>query len=639
MHGPTTLNAELATLQEQRNTLLAQAEIASLKQYLHESELIQSSVLQENWNDIVDRREYLYDTPGFGYQSADRRISTAVDRRDGQFAPFFETESDLAAIRGVSRWLAVANESGVAMLNRLSEFAIGTGFTYDVEPRKNTNPPQELLSQVEAILEETFEINRWGCGLESELFERSVYDGEFFAVVKQSEYGLASVHVVEPDYVTEPARGRDLEDWADMPIGLNWKFGVATEPGKPDCRHAYFVQWEGDSANWDIFKPSDMFHFRNNVPSNVKRGLSDFYPVSQTLERAGKLLGNTLQGAAIQACIAYIREHASGVTQGGIEAVRAGAREYQRQKPTSGGGSRTLNYERFLPGKVLDVGQGTKYTAGPLGQSNATVGTEIVQSGLRIVGNRWAMPEYLATGDASNANYASTLVAGGPFDKATQLRQERIKRPLLAICWKMLDVASKAGKFSRWGINDATELRAAVQIIATAPRVAIGDKLQDENVREIQKRNGVLSAKTWAAQADLDYDQEVANGAKNESSGSSPVIPGVPGPGPDPVKQPANPSPASNVTAYTDQRLNGAQITAAVEVLDGLASGKTASLVAVELLTAVGINDAIARRMVTATEANAKANPSPVKATAIQAALESVRTTAEAKAVLAELYP
>ena len=66
MHGPTTLNAELATLQEQRNTLLAQAEIASLKQYLHESELIQSSVLQENWNDIVDRREYLYDTPGFG---------------------------------------------------------------------------------------------------------------------------------------------------------------------------------------------------------------------------------------------------------------------------------------------------------------------------------------------------------------------------------------------------------------------------------------------------------------------------------------------------------------------------------------------------------------------------------------------
>ena len=40
---------------------------------------------------------------------------------------------------------------------------------------------------------------------------------------------------------------------------------------------------------------------------------------------------------------------------------------------------------------------------------------QIVQAGLRALGNRWDMPEYMISGDSSNANYASTLVSGAPF--------------------------------------------------------------------------------------------------------------------------------------------------------------------------------------------------------------------------------
>ena len=162
---------------------------------------------------------------------------------------------------------------------------------------------------------------------------------------------------------------------------------------------------------------------------------------------------------------------------------------------------------------------------------------------------------------------------------------------------------------------------AAKQLKVEAPSVAIANKTEEETIREIRARNGVLSRKTWAAQANLDYEVEQANRLQEPPMpGESPIAPQLP------------------TETNVDTRLNGAQITAAVEVLNGVVAGTTAELVAVELLIAVGIDDATARRMVTATKTSAKPAPDP-KQVAVAAALESVRCTDEAKALLGNLYP
>jgi hypothetical protein len=91
----------------------------------------------------------------------------------------------------------------------------------------------------------------------------------------------------------------------------------------------------------------------------------------------------------------------------------------------------------------------------------------------------------------------------------------------------VLDIAARYGRFRQWGISTGEELRAAIELTIEAPGVAIRNTLQEEQIREIQKRNGVLSARTWASQADLDYNVEVGQGAKDITL-QPPAIPGGP---------------------------------------------------------------------------------------------------------------
>ena len=76
--------------------------------------------------------------------------------------------------------------------------------------------------------------------------------------------------------------------------------------------------------------------------------------------------------------------------------------------PVSG---RRMDYQTFEPGTVVRMGKNKNYLAPPLA-GNTSNFTLIVQACLRSVGCRWNMPEYMISGDASNANYSSTLVSG-----------------------------------------------------------------------------------------------------------------------------------------------------------------------------------------------------------------------------------
>src|SRR6185369_4253327 len=94
------------------------------------------------------------------------------------------------------------------------------------------------------------------------------------------------------------------------------------------------------------------------------------------------------------------------------------------------------NAAYYPPGSVLKVGYGQEYLPGPMG-AERNAGFELVgQYSLRRIGVRWNMPEYMISGDASNGNYSSTLVAESPFVKAREADQQFYKRHFLSILWK-----------------------------------------------------------------------------------------------------------------------------------------------------------------------------------------------------------
>jgi hypothetical protein len=216
-------------------------------------------------------------------------------------------------------------------------------------------------------------------------------------------------------------------------------------------------------------------------------------------------------GAALQAAVAWIMEAPAGSTQAQMQSLAAdrGTAGYRAALAKGWATESALNYE---PGTILRPSPGLEYKPGPMGSERNPNFILVGQYILRSIGVRWNMPEYLISGDASNANYASTLVAESPFVKAREADQQFYRRHFRSLIWKVLRLTWGQGRFERHGVSWA-ELEQQIEVKVDAPSVATRDPLKLAQTQETQIRLGILSRPTAAAQAGLNYDVEQSQGA------------------------------------------------------------------------------------------------------------------------------
>ena len=124
------------------------------------------------------------------------------------------------------------------------------------------------------------------------------------------------------------------------------------------------------------------------------------------------------------------------------------------------------------------------------------------------------MPEYMISGDASNANYSSTLVAESPFVKFCKRQQKRFSGAMAQLLWAALDFACRAGTFRPWGIYRLGELAAVIDLKITGPLVEARDKGAETNRRKILHDNGILSPESWSEEENIDRNLELSRGAR-----------------------------------------------------------------------------------------------------------------------------
>lgn len=513
--------------------------------------------LLEAWGDWVDPRSYLNDTSGFGYSGVDGRVSVASDRQDGDNPPFWQSEQEHAEIRGICRFLAQVDEVGVGAIRTLTDYVVGWG------AKENWSGDPSLAKAAEREWNRIADAEGLRGTWEREWFARKIRDGERCAWV-HADGGEILIDLIEPEFITQPGTPRTIEDYYGLDA-YDWKYGVATTLNRPTRWHGLYASFFGSATDWEWLPKRDIVWTKANVDAAIKRGVSDIYPVFRRMEQGSKLLTNTLQGGAIQAAIAYIREHAPGTSASGIASVRGS--DDTRSVPNGAGGSKTVRVQKFMPGTVVDVSSGLKYTAGPVGSGAGAGFLQLAQAAMRLVGIRWAMPEYLISGDASNGNYSSTLVAEAPFTKSTEAMQAIECCDRRELIWKVLDKACQLGRFRRFGIESVDQLRSVVDVEVTLPPVAVRNRVEDAQVAEIEKRNGVLSAQTWAEDAGRDYAEEINRGARDATIVAAPAT------------EVANEEPVGDVAADgevlkpQDTALNGAQVQAAVTIVQSVAAG------------------------------------------------------------------
>jgi capsid protein len=428
---------------------------AQLEQHLAEA-------FDELYNDFVDPAEPFYDTDG-------TRWNPVGDSATATSAVPFRNEQQLADIRGQCRSLAVANEFAInGHENRIS-YVVGSGHIYRAVSRSQTESADQLVAHVQSLLDEFVHVNRWH-QRQQEIVRRRDRDGEAFLRLFVDSDGMTHVRFIEPEQIATPTGAEN-----DPTL----TFGIRTDPRDVETVLDYCIDeaWI-DSAN--------IQHRKANVDANVKRGLPLFYPVRKNLRRAEKVLRNMSIVAEIQSAIAIIRKHHSG-TRGSIEQFVQNGADKTRTNQTTG---QTSHFRRYAPGTILDAFADTEYQF-PAAAIDASRYVEVLQAELRAIAARLVMPEFMLSSNASNANYASTMVAEGPAVRMFERLQHDLIVEDLDLFDRVIRAAAQTGRLPH-------DTLTAITVQATPPNLAVRDRLREAQADQILVRNGAMTAETMA---------------------------------------------------------------------------------------------------------------------------------------------
>jgi hypothetical protein len=437
------------------------------------------------WDDFVDPREAYADVDGEWWLPVGAAGGSATGASCGPI-----NEQQLRELRGQCRRLAMANEFAINGHENRVSYVVGSGHSYRATIAKGSTGSLDVALQVQKLLDRFRCENCWH-QRQQEIVRRVDRDGEAFLRFFVDQDGMTRVRFIEPDQVaTPPALSADPSA----------SFGIQADPLDVETVLGYYVDGE-------LVDASEVQHRKANVDLNVKRGLPLYTPVRKNLRRAEKLLRNMSVVAEIQSAIALIRKH-RGVSRSGVEQFVAGDADATRTNSATG---RTRNFSQYGPGTILDAPAGMEYDF-PVTSIDAASYVAVLQAELRAIAARLVMPEFMFTADASNANFASTMVAEGPAIRMFERLQASLIEQDRAMLWRVVDNAVAAGQLP-------TETHEIVEIQIMPPALVTRDALRDAQIDKIAFANGILSPQTWAQHLGLDYDQEQKNLAMHAPHG------------------------------------------------------------------------------------------------------------------------
>jgi hypothetical protein len=428
-----------------------------------------------------------YADPYERYRGPDGSIWMPVNESRGKqtvanWQPF-RTDGELDLVRDESRWFAINSEWAINLLENFVSYTVGTGHTYSVSARPGRKAAviEDHKQAAQRLIDDFVERNDWH-DRQQEKSVRYDRDGEYFLRLFRRGDGFV-VRFVEPEQVRTPS-GKGEAD--------RIRLGVQHAQDDVETIEGYYVDEKPVLAE-------TVQHVKANVDRTAPRGLPTLYPIRDNLRRAQKLLRNISVASAIQTAIAMVRKHAPGTTSTGVQRLLDQTTETFTKLNSSG--QRTTGRKQTYPeGTILDAPGGMSYEF-PAAGINVANYTEALAAELRACASRCNMPEYMVTADASNANYASTLVAEGPAVKSFERRQAKFAAADKIVLWQELRYQAQLGKIDPAVLD-------LIEIVATPPKVVSRDYAAEMSANSMLVQAGVMSKKTAAEKAGLDSQHE-----------------------------------------------------------------------------------------------------------------------------------
>ncbi len=469
-------------------------------------------------DNYVDTRDYI------GGGANNLYHSTQIwDREKGRNYPIFLTESELKYIRGVGRQLADIHPIGKGVMTQVVNFTVGTGMSVRVEGIDNSAIDVDTIANIRKLVNAFIEHNDLVCDADREMCLRLHRDGDVAIGLWKERSDRVVIRFIEPDQITQPSDEQKLIDWMGYDEApSNMLFGVHSDDDDSCNIHGYYVQWSSNGLDWDYI-PGGKYpffvdtnnnwceFFKTNVDRQVKRGISDFFPVEMAMNLIRKVIRNTGEGAAVQASIAFIRQHAPTVTGTQILQFQAAqATDYIRSRM----GDQTP-YKKMDPGTVLDIPKGQTYMAGPMGVNNAEIYVQVADALARFAAVRWNMPEWMINSNIKNSNRSSGFVAEEPFLKSISVEQNVLCKYWTKVIYKVIEML-----FPNIPPNIIKE---NIIVTISMPQISVRQPEKETIRRQILVKSGIISPATWAAEEGYSHEHELKLGAKVVDDGPAKV--------------------------------------------------------------------------------------------------------------------
>lgn len=483
-----------------------------------------SRIQEAEWDDDQPHRSVRSRPTNPHARPAVRHYTSIHDSRDGRYVPFYENQADVLSNLAAARNLISYDSVAIGAVQSQQSYVLTGDWTANVTVDGKDAKTSHLAAGIQRYVDKC--IDRWDLWSSTldNAFASGMTDGEVFLALYPDVGGNVILDICLPEQVREPSGKNALNEWLGEPSTSAWWFGVHTRLADHNARLdwarplGYHVVNDDAGRDWDylpswpqpqIIEDSRCcYHWKWNAPTHAARGVSDFFPILDMLERVYKLSRNTGDGAAIQAAIAMVVQRASSTRAATLNDVAGNAIDSVIRSRTTGGAMSTYT-RKFPAGTVVETDKESTYHPGPMGDSGASNYIDVGQFLLRSrIATRWNSPEYMISGDASNGNYASSLVAESPFVKFCERRQKNVRNAVSHLLWRALRMRHLAGMMHELS-SDWRQFEARVDVDIVAGEVATRDPMITTQKNQILHGAGVLSAKRWAQEEGLP-EEEVA---------------------------------------------------------------------------------------------------------------------------------
>ncbi|MBE3088218.1 MAG: phage portal protein, partial [Chloroflexi bacterium] len=290
--------------------------------------------------------------------------------------------SDQQTMRQQATKFFYRNAHGRGIIRLYEKYVVGRGFSLT---------PSDELKQVLDYWKAFWRKNHME-RRKKEIVRRAMRDGEIFLRFFKDKDGIPLVRFVNPEMAVAPP------EKAEGIVG-NASYGIETDKEDIENVLAYWIKGKRVPAE-------EILHYKILVDSDVKRGRSILEVVMPKLTQYDTWLSDRMRLNKVRSSIGLIKTITGSPTQ--VANIASQTKTSSVKQPDGSYMQKLMDGINMI---VANKGVDYKFIAPDIQAADVQ---EDGRALLLAIAAGLGFPEYMVTSDASNANYASTLVAEAP---------------------------------------------------------------------------------------------------------------------------------------------------------------------------------------------------------------------------------